>query len=81
MTGFYRMEGERFARGANNPPFPVRLERMGHPFQRRSIGPVSPVLSGHGEVSEEGLDEGFYGRVGASMVGSVKVMASAGEEL
>jgi hypothetical protein len=73
------MEGERFARGANNPPFPVRLERMGHPFQRRSIGPVSPVLSGHGEVSEEGLDEGFYGRVGLRWW--VKVMASAEEDL
>jgi hypothetical protein len=26
--------GERFARGANNPPFAVRLQRMGQPFFR-----------------------------------------------
>jgi hypothetical protein len=26
---------KRFARGANNPPFAVRLQRMGHPISRR----------------------------------------------
>ena len=33
MEGFAARERRRFARSANNPPFAIELQRMGHPVE------------------------------------------------